>query len=117
MLDGNAGAYQATIGGHIFNAPLDGHGGFVEPFVGSTCTSMTLTAGIEDSDYNPNGTLTLQVEVGKGSDGYMLARRGKLVTRTFNLQPGDFQLAFSGSAGIYVNGHLTCTTASGRLGN
>jgi len=103
-----------TVGNNIFRATVNGTHGTSMPVVGSTCSSMTLTAGIDNDDpFGDSSRLVVQVEAGRPGGGSITVRKGQLATKTFRIEPGNFQIAFFGAPVTQLNGYAQCTTPTG----
>jgi hypothetical protein len=87
----------------------------------STCTSLTMRAGIWDLSHEqnpeiPTNAVTVQGEAGTGWGQTWSVTAGAAVQdHTFTLQPGLVQIAVSDGLVVLINGEVTCATPDGRL--
>lgn len=110
------GEKTIIVGGRIFryvsSADNGYHGGGPQS---STCHSITVSAGIPDSEAadTSGGTLQILAESGGGGSVHVLPR--SVSTGEFPLTPGalEFAVAIS-NAGIYWNASLQCTSPAGK---
>jgi hypothetical protein len=104
-----------AVGGQVFRPQLNNGPNSVAKAEHSTCSELTLTAGLNDRASGDSAIVEMQVTAGTTGGGRLEVTRGKLATATFTMQPGtDWLLTFSGNAVVYTTGKLTCSTAIGR---
>jgi hypothetical protein len=113
------GPYLHQVGGRPFTAAVVVAGSNGEVTVeDSTCTSMTLRAGLQDATGGRTGSSTITVQGESDTWGSMTVESGvpAIEGGPFAIEPGLVQLSVRGSADLTVvsNGELTCLTPDGR---
>lgn len=113
------GPYLYQVGGRPFTAAEVVAGSNGEVTVeDSTCTSMTLRAGLEDATGGRTGSSTITVQGESDTWGSMTVESGvpAIEGGPFAIEPGVVQLSVRGSPDLTVvfNGQLTCSTPDGR---